>query len=65
MTNTQTAVQAQKVEVRSSVNDKVVITFEHKTDNSVNLVTAGYNRVCAAFGIDRMNAENRYYVAKA
>lgn len=56
---------AQKIEIRSNANDKAVITFEHTEDNSVNVITAGYNRVCAAFGIDRMNAESRYYVTKA
>lgn len=65
MKNTKKAVQVQNMEVRSAVNDKVIMSFEHTADNSVNVITAGYNKVCAAFGIDRMNAENRYYVAKA
>lgn len=65
MKNTQTAVQTQKAEVRSQFNDKVILAFEHTETPGVNVITAGYNKVCKAFGIDRINAENRYYVTNA
>lgn len=60
MKNTQST--AKKIEVRSQTNDRVVMTFEHTEQQGTNIVTAGYNRIMKAFGIDRMNAENRYYV---
>lgn len=53
------------VEVRSAINDNVVMSFEHTNDGSTNLVTAGFAKICKAFKIDRMQAENRYYVTKA
>lgn len=52
------------VEVRSAVNDNVVISFEHAESESVNIVTAGFNKICSAFGISRLQAENQYYVTK-
>lgn len=53
------------VEVRSAINDNVVISFEHTNDGSTNIVTAGFSKLCKAFKIDRMQAESRYYVTKA
>lgn len=61
----QTTKTNQTIEVRSKSNDKAVLTFTHSEESGVNLITAGYNKVCAAFGIDRMNADSRYYVTKA
>ena len=65
MKNQTAKAPVQKIEVRSSINDNLVVSFEHSQDESVNLVTAGYNKICSMFKIDRMNAENRYYVTKA
>lgn len=50
------------IEVRSAINDNVVIRFEHQEDESVNVITAGFNKICKALKINRVQAENRYYV---
>lgn len=50
------------IEVRSAINDNVVIRFEHKEDESVNVITAGFNKICKVLKINRVQAENRYYV---
>lgn len=52
------------VEVRSAINDNVVIRFE-ADDNSTNIITAGFNRICEALKINRVQAESRYYVTEA
>lgn len=49
------------VEVRSSMNDNVVISFE-TSDQSVNIVSAGFARICDLLKINRVQAESRYYV---
>lgn len=49
------------VEIRSQLNDNVVISFE-KQDDGVNPISAGFDRICKAFGINRVDAESRYYV---
>lgn len=53
------------VEVRSSINDNVVVRFEHSSDDSVNLITAGFSKICNMLNINRVQAESRYYVTKA
>lgn len=53
-----------KIEVRSQINDNVVIAFEKEADG-VNVITAGFERICQAFGMNRVDAENRYYVTNA
>lgn len=50
------------VEVRSTMNDNVVIAFEKSEHDPKNAITAGYDRICKAFGINRAEAERRYYV---
>lgn len=64
MTNAKTVNKTQKVEVRSLVNDNAVITFEQTHDESVNLISVGYSRICKMLGINRVEAESRYYVSK-
>ncbi|MGX1195868.1 hypothetical protein [Metabacillus sp. SLBN-84] len=53
------------VEVRSSVNDNTVLRFEHTGDDSINIVTAGFAKICTLLKINRVQAESRYYVTKA
>lgn len=53
------------VEVRSSINDNVVMRFEHTSDDSTNIVTAGFSKICSILKINRVQAESRYYVTKA
>lgn len=53
------------VEVRSSINDNVVVRFEHSSDDSVNIITAGFSKICNMLNINRVQAESRYYVTKA
>lgn len=55
----------EKVEVRSSINDGVVMSFDHTSDESVNIITAGFSKICKAMRINRVQAESRYYVTKA
>lgn len=50
------------IEVRSAINDNVVIRFENTEDESVNVITAGFNKICKVLKINRVQAENRYYV---
>lgn len=50
----------QIIEVRSAINDNVVMTFEH--DTSINVVTAGFNKICQLLHINRVQAEKHYYV---
>lgn len=57
----QTAV-SEMVEVRSTINDNVVMSFEHTSDESVNIITAGFAKICSMLKIDRVQAESRYYV---
>ena len=52
------------IEVRSAVNDNVVVVFEHTCDPSTNMVTAGMNKICKLLGINRVQADARYYVTK-
>lgn len=52
------------VEVRSSTNDNVVIQFEHVEESSVNIFTAGYKAICKHLRINRVQAEERYYVTE-
>lgn len=53
------------IEVRSAINDNVVVSFEHTADDSTNIFTAGFEKICKLCGIDRVQAESRYYVTKA
>lgn len=55
----------EKVEVRSAINDNVVVSFEHSSDDSVNIITAGFSKICNMLNINRVQAESRYYVTKA
>ena len=55
----------QIIEVRSAVNDNVVVRFEHVEDESINIFTEGFNRICNMLRINRVQAEERYYVTKA
>lgn len=55
----------QTVEVRSSINDNVVVSFEQTTDESVNIISAGFTKICTIMKINRVQAESRYYVTKA
>lgn len=50
------------VEVRSAINDNVVIAFEKSEHEPKNAITAGYDRICKTLGISRAEAERRYYV---
>ncbi|MCR6108718.1 hypothetical protein HXA34_20690 [Salipaludibacillus agaradhaerens] len=52
------------VEVRSAVNDNVVMSFEHTNDEGANIVTAGFSKICSMLKINRVQAENQYYVTK-
>ncbi|MCC2249014.1 hypothetical protein JUJ52_03455 [Virgibacillus sp. AGTR] len=52
------------VEVRSSINDNVVVSFEHTSDDSANIVTAGFAKICNMLNINRVQAESHYYVTK-
>lgn len=68
MTNnqaTQVTETIEVVEVRSQTNDNVVIRFQQTQDESINIVTAGYNKICSMLKINRLEAERRYYVTKA
>lgn len=60
----QTTKNLERVEVRSILNDNVVATFEHTSDESVNMITLAYNKICERFRISRFIAEQRYYVTK-
>jgi hypothetical protein len=62
MENNQTI---ETVEIRSAINDNVVVRFEHTSDDSVNLITAGFSKICNMLKINRVQAESRYYVTKA
>ncbi|KQY91014.1 hypothetical protein ASD24_24780 [Paenibacillus sp. Root52] len=53
------------IEVRSSINDNVVIRFEHVEDSSINIFTAGYQKICKLLKINRVQAEERFYVTEA
>ncbi|MBD7970302.1 hypothetical protein [Paenibacillus gallinarum] len=53
------------VEVRSNTNDNVVIRFEHVEDSSINIFTEGYKKICNRLGINRVQAEERYYVTES
>ncbi|OMF76762.1 hypothetical protein [Paenibacillus glucanolyticus] len=53
------------VEVRSNINDNVVIRFEHVEESSVNIFTAGYKAICKRLGINRVQAEERFYVTES
>jgi len=55
--------EKRKVEVRSTMNDNVVVSFAHE-DTGTNIVTAGYNKICNLLGINRVIAEQRYYVVE-
>lgn len=55
--------QGQIVEVRSAMNDNVVFSFEN-TDEKTNIFTAGFSKVCSVLKINRVEAEQRYYVTK-
>ncbi|WP_078598351.1 hypothetical protein [Evansella clarkii] len=52
------------VEVRSAINDNVVMSFEHTSEESTNIITAGFSKICNALKINRVQAESRYYVTK-
>ncbi|MEK4529825.1 hypothetical protein NST38_30950 [Paenibacillus sp. FSL H8-0104] len=52
------------VEVRSSITDNVVLQFEHTEESSVNIFTAGYKAICKHLRINRVQAEERYYVTE-
>lgn len=54
----------QIVEVRSAITDNVVVSFVHEVDSTTNIFTAGYNKICEIVGMNRVQAENRYYVTK-
>ena len=56
--------QKQIVEVRSTVNDNVVMQFEQDNNTGTNFITAGYKKVCDMFRINRVEAGNRYYITK-
>ncbi|MGX1266766.1 hypothetical protein RKD55_004710 [Rossellomorea marisflavi] len=64
MKKNQTAA-SEMVEVRSSINDNVVIRFEHSSDESTNIITAGFAKICNVLKINRVQAESRYYVTKS
>ena len=64
MKTNKTAV-SEMVEVRSSINDNVVMRFEHANDESTNIITAGFAKICNVLKINRVQAESRYYVTKA
>lgn len=51
------------IEVRSTTNDNVVLTFSHTEESETNIFTAGYKRICEAFNINRVDAESRYYIS--
>lgn len=53
------------IEVRSHINDNVVIQFNAPQDAQTNIVTAGFERICNALRINRVQAESRYYVTRA
>jgi len=52
------------IEVRSAVNDNVVVKFEHVCDESTNIITAGMTKICNLLKINRVQADQRYYVTK-
>jgi len=54
----------QVIEVRSAVNDNVVVRFEQTVDNSTNIITAGMAKICELLNINRVQADTRYYVTK-
>ena len=60
-----TPANKQIIEVRSAINDNVVHSFEVEQNDSVNIVSAGYDKICKLFGIDRVSASNNYYVERA
>lgn len=62
--NTTQSNETVRVEIRSQINDNVVLSFEKEADG-VNVITAGFERICRAFGMNRVDAENRYYVTNA
>lgn len=51
----------QIVEVKSAINDNVIMSFEVK-EEGVNVITAGFKKICDVLGINRVQAESRYYV---
>lgn len=51
------------IEVRSAMNDNVVLSFSHTEESETNIFTAGYKRICQAFNINRVDAESRYYIS--
>ena len=53
------------IEVRSAINDNVVVRFEQTIDESTNVITAGMNKICDLLKINRVQADARYYVTKA
>lgn len=59
-----TPVNTQIIEVRSATNDNIVHSFEVEQNDSVNIVTAGYDKICKLFSIDRISASQRYYVER-
>lgn len=60
-THSHVSSQTVKIEIRSQINDNVVLSFE-KQDDGINPISAGFERICKAFGMNRVDAENRYYV---
>lgn len=63
MKKSNTEVQVQTVEVRSAMNDNVVVSFEMTKDENSNMFTAGFQKICDMLKINRVEAEQRYYVA--
>lgn len=63
MKKSNTEVQVQTVEVRSAMNDNVVVSFEMTQDENANMFTAGFQKICDMLKINRVEAEQRYYVA--
>ena len=53
----------QIVEVKSAMNDNVVVSFE--VDASRNIFTEGFSKICGMLNINRVEAEQRYYVERA
>lgn len=51
-----------RIEVRSSINDNVVVSFERTEQDAKNVITAGYDKICRMLKINRVEAERRYYV---
>lgn len=53
------------IEVRSHINDNIVIQFNAPEDAQVNVISAGFERICKALRINRVQAESQYYVTRA